>query len=369
MTITVSASDLKSAISRIGWACEKHTSVPILSCFRLTISPFVGHMEITANNMDVNATIKVPIHGGDASWKTCVNGALLEQILKLCKGGMITMGPVKDGLQINNRVVPVMDASDFPSDKESTPDSRITMPAPAWLKMWERLKFAVSTEETRYYLNGISLEVKDDSVIAIATDGHKMAVQTLDPAIHDISGEWVQQILPRALCGGIAKVIGKSKSPISMALSLDPLRIIVVHEEVRIVAKLIDGTFPDWRRVVPKHKSSFTAKISSFMAALDDVRMPDKGQYCVAMAQSNTGVTLRVTSAEFGSATAAVSGDFLAAEKMTDLVGFDYRYLMEALKIFEGDEIALGADSPVEPSVWRDPADPSYYVILMPMRV
>jgi DNA polymerase-3 subunit beta len=241
------------------------------------------------------------------------------------------------------------------------------LPAATLIHIIDKTKFAISTEETRYYLNGIFLHVSDDPVPvlkAAATDGHRLARYT---ATRPDGAEGMPDIIvPRKCINELRKLLDEVEG--SVHIDLSPTKIRFGLGNAILTSKLIDGTFPDYSRVIPTGNDKLLRiDPRSFEEGVDRVATiaTDKTR-AVKMALERDKVTLSVTSPENGTAAEEVPGDY-AAEGFE--IGFNARYLLDILGQVEGDTVELHLADAAAPTLIRENEKSPALYVLMPMRV
>jgi len=226
-------------------------------------------------------------------------------------------------------------------------------------RLIDRTRFAISTEETRYYLNGIYLHaaVVDGAHMlrAVATDGHRLArvERPLPAGAEEMPGV----IVPRKTVGELRKLIEEASETIEVALS--DARIRFSFDDVVLTSKLIDGTFPDYQRVIPTGNDKvMEVDRKSFAEAVDRVStISSEKSRAVKLSIKDDMLVLSATSPENGSATEGIE------------IGFNARYLLDITHQIEGDGAQFAMADAASPTLVRDAADPSALYVLMPMRV
>jgi DNA polymerase-3 subunit beta len=232
----------------------------------------------------------------------------------------------------------------------------------------DRTRFAISTEETRYYLNGIYLHAaKSDGVAvlrAVATDGHRLA--RVELPLPDGAAGMPGVIVPRKTVGELRKLIEESDADV--AISLSDAKIRFAFDNAVLTSKLIDGTFPDYERVIPSgNDKTLEINRKDMFDAVDRVSaISSEKSRSIKMACEKGMVTLSASSPEAGSATEEVEASYAAGALE---IGFNSRYLLDILQQIEGDAARFAMADAASPTVIRDVADGSAVYVLMPMRV
>jgi DNA polymerase-3 subunit beta len=245
---------------------------------------------------------------------------------------------------------------------------KFTLPAKDLKRLIDKTQFAISTEETRYYLNGIYLHVatsgKTQRLRAVATDGHRL-VQVEFDAPKGAEG-MPGIIVPRKTVGEVQRLIEDNDAEIRIELSQGKIRFTLGN--VVLTSKLIDGTFPDYGRVIPQNNDKeLIVDKKDFEAAVDRVSTisSERGR-AVKLALSAGKLVLSVTNPDSGSATEELEVEY--ASDALD-IGFNSRYLLDIAAQIEGEVAVLKLADPGSPTLVQDKENKGALYVLMPMRV
>jgi DNA polymerase-3 subunit beta len=256
---------------------------------------------------------------------------------------------------------------DFPVIAEGELPTNFEIAAATLRQIIDKTRFAISTEETRYYLNGIFMHVTDDAtpvLKAAATDGHRLARVTF-PRPDGAEG-MPDIIIPRKCVGELRKLLDEVDGSVDVSLSSTKIRFGL--GTAVLTSKLIDGTFPDYSRVIPTANDKLlTIDPTAFKQGVDRVStIASEKTRAVKMALEKDKITLSVTSPENGTAAEEVSGDY-SSEGFE--IGFNAKYLIDILNEIEGDSVEVHLADAAAPTLIREnDKSPALYV-LMPMRV
>jgi DNA polymerase-3 subunit beta len=258
--------------------------------------------------------------------------------------------------------------SDFPDLAAGDMTHKFTLSAADLKRLIDKAQFAISTEETRYYLNGIYLHVagsgNSQTLRAVATDGHRLAQVDL-PAPAGAAG-MPGIIVPRKTVGEVQRLIEDSEIEVAIELSQTKIRFAI--GDVVLTSKLIDGTFPDYGRVIPVgNDKELTVDKADFEAAVDRVSTisSERGR-AVKLSLSSGKLVLSVTNPDSGSATEELEVDY-AADALD--IGFNSRYLLDIASQIEGEVAVLKLADPGSPTLIQDRDAQNALYVLMPMRV
>jgi DNA polymerase-3 subunit beta len=271
--------------------------------------------------------------------------------------------------------LPTLPRDDFPMIVEGDLPTSFELPAKVLAELVDKTRFAISTEETRYYLNGIFLHVSDDDansggpvLKAAATDGHRLARYTI--ARPDGAEGMPDVIVPRKAVAELRKLLDEAlDGNVEIDLSPSKIRFTLGGEGgVVLTSKLIDGTFPDYSRVIPTGNDKLLKlDPKSFYDGVDRVAtIATEKTRAVKMGLEPDKVTLSVTSPDNGTAAEEIAADY-SSEGFE--IGFNANYLKDILSQIDADTVELHLADPGAPTLIRqDDKSPALYV-LMPMRV
>jgi DNA polymerase-3 subunit beta len=242
--------------------------------------------------------------------------------------------------------------------------TRFELPAATLRQIIDKTKFAISSEETRYYLMGIFLHVADDMLKAAATDGHRLARVTV--AKPDGADGMPDVIVPKKCVLELRKLLDEVEGTVEVTLSSTKIRFVLGHAV--LTSKLIDGSFPDYNRVIPTANDKLLKlDPASFKAGVDRVAtIASEKTRAVKISLDRDRVTLSVTSPENGLATEELAADY-SADGLE--IGFNARYLLDILGEIDGDTVEVHLADAAAPTLLRENDKSSALYVLMPMRV
>jgi DNA polymerase-3 subunit beta len=372
MKATIERATLLRCLSHVQSVVERRNTIPILSNVLIEASGD-GTVRIMATDLDLQVVETMPARSVDTPGAITVSAHLLFDIArKLPDGSEVSLEAADNRMTVKaNRSrfsLPTLPRDDFPVIVEGELPTSFELPAATLAQLIDRTRFAISTEETRYYLNGIFLHVSDEELKAAATDGHRLARFTL--ARPDGAQGMPDVIVPRKCVGELRKLLEESlDTNVEIDLSASKIRFTLGGENgVVLTSKLIDGTFPDYSRVIPTGNDKLLKlDPKTFYEGVDRVAtIATEKTRAVKITLDLDRVTLSVTSPENGTAAEELPADY-KAEGLE--VGFNANYLKDILSQIEGDTVELHlADAGAPTLIRQDDKSPSLYV-LMPMRV
>lgn len=372
MKLTIEQPALVTALSSAIGVIENRNTIPILG--NILIDASDAGLRITASNLDMWHAETVVADVAAPGATTIPAKLALDFVRKLPSGAAVTIES-KDDTQIviksgrSRATLSTLPAEDFPAVETFQSNSAFSVPADKLASVIRKLTYAISTEETRYYLNGIHVRPIDGKRLDfVATNGHILArhAVAVEDDVEGLSGI----IIPRAAIDHIGKLIAKATGPVEVQ-STDrniSFRIGGIH----VTSKLIDGTFPDYQRVIPTdvpHDAHVDRlSLDAAVARISSIVKSGKGARGVRFDFVGDGIKISARSNE----TNADGEDFIDAEYTgPDItVGYNCLYIDQVAGAFDGDtlRVSLNADSGF-PGVFTSPTEPDYLAVVMPMRV
>jgi DNA polymerase-3 subunit beta len=372
MKVTVERAHLLKALNHVHRVVERRNTIPILSNVLLRADG--GELKLKATDLDIDVAETVPAVISEAGATTVPAHMLYDIVRKLPDGAQVELATRPDGATIDLRSgrskfsLQMLPESDFPDITAGTFTHKFDILASDLKRLVDRTQFAISTEETRYYLNGIyfhTVEVGGDLRFrAVATDGHRLA-QAEFVAPHGAEG-MPGVIVPRKTVGEIQKLVEDPDAQVTVELSESKIRL--SFGEVVLTSKLIDGTFPDYGRVIPQgNDKDLTVDRAEFAAAVDRVSTisSERGR-AVKLTVGDGRLTLSVTNPDSGSATEELGVEY-DSEPLD--IGFNSRYLLEITGQLETETAVFRLADPGSPTLILDRGRDNALYVLMPMRV
>ena len=372
MKATIERATLLKCLSHVQSVVERRNTIPILSNVLIEAAGD-GTVRVMATDLDLQVVESLGAVAVESPGAITVSAHLLFDIArKLPDGSQVSLETADNRMTVkagrSRFSLPTLPRDDFPVIVEGDLPTSFELPATTLAQLIDRTRFAISTEETRYYLNGIFIHVTDEELRAAATDGHRLARYTI--ARPDGAEGMPDVIVPRKCVGELRKLLEEAlDTNVLIDLSASKIRFTLGGENgVVLTSKLIDGTFPDYSRVIPTGNDKLLKlDPKSFWQGVDRVAtIATEKTRAVKMALENDRVTLSVTSPDNGTAAEEVPASY---SSQGFEIGFNANYLKDILGQIDGDTVELHlADAGAPTLIRQDDKSPALYV-LMPMRV
>ena len=367
MKATIERAALLKSLGHVQSVVERRNTIPILSNVLIEAGEN-GTMRFMATDLDLQIVDEAEAAIDQPGTTTVSAHTLFEIVRKLPEGSQVSLSAAEGRLHIAasryKSNLPTLPRDDFPIIAEGELPTTFELPAIKLRQIIDKTRFAISTEETRYYLNGIFMHVADDVLKAAATDGHRLARVTI--ARPEGAQGMPDIIVPRKCIGELRKLLDEVEGSVEVSLSASKIRFTLGHAV--LTSKLIDGTFPDYSRVIPTGNDKLlTIDPKSFMQGVDRVAtIASEKTRAVKMTLDRDKITLSVTSPENGTAAEEVPGDYSAAGFE---IGFNAKYLVDILQQVEGDTVEVHLADAAAPTLIRENDKAEALYVLMPMRV
>jgi DNA polymerase III subunit beta len=372
MKVTVERAELLKSLSHVHRVVERRNTIPILA--NVLIRAERSKLAFKATDLDLEVLETTAAEVAPAGVTTVPAHMLYDIVRKIPEGSQIVLEATGDRAVLSIRAgrsrftLQTLPDSDFPDLAAGDMSHKFTVGAADLKRLIEKTQFAISTEETRYYLNGIYLHTagtgKNLMLRAVATDGHRLAQVEL-PAPNGAEG-MPGIIIPRKTVGEVQRLIEDTQAEVAIELSQSKIRFTIGG--VVLTSKLIDGTFPDYGRVIPAGNDKLLeVDKRTFEAAVDRVSTvsSERGR-AVKLSLSAGRMVLSVTNPDSGSATEELE---VVYEADPIDIGFNSRYLLDIAAQIEGQAAVLKLADPGSPTLIQDKEAKGSLYVLMPMRV
>lgn len=361
---------LLKALAHIQSVAEKRNTIPILANVLIQVEN--GKLTLTATDMEIAVVEAVEAELIENGSVTAPASVLYEIVRKLPDEAQIELSQSSNTMPLALQAgryatsLNVLNVDEFPSMTAGELPHHFSIATDTLRKLIEQTRFAISTEETRYYLNGIYLHIAEGKLRAVATDGHRLArVETEAPK----GGESIPGIIiPRKTIYELYKLLEEAGDTVEILLSDTRIQFNVGN--VTLTSKLIDGTFPEYERVIPKGndkvlrvgKQDFANAVARVAAISQERSRP------VKLALDQNSLTLSASSVDQGTAKEELDETQVEYQSSPLEIGFQARYLNDITDQIDNQVEFVFADN-AAPTIVRDVDDPSALYVLMPMRV
>jgi DNA polymerase-3 subunit beta len=372
MKITVERAELLKSLGRVHRVVERRNTIPILA--NVLVKAEKGALSLKATDLDLEVIDSIAAEVSPGGATTVPAHMFYDIVRKLPEGAQVVIEASGDRAVLAIRAgrsrftLQTLPDSDFPDLAAGDMTHSFTLSAADFKRLIDKTQFAISTEETRYYLNGIYLHTagtgKAATLRAVATDGHRLAQCEL-PLPGGATG-MPGVIVPRKTVGEVQRLIETGEGDVAIELSAG--KILFTIGQVVLTSKLIDGTFPDYARVIPVNNDKLlTVDKKDFEAAVDRVSTvsSERGR-AVKLSISGGRLLLSVTNPDSGSATEEIEVDYDADPLQ---LGFNSLDLHAIAAQIEGEVAQLKLADPGSPTLIQDKDAKGALYVLMPMRV
>ena len=372
MKLTIERAALLRSLNHVQSVVERRNTIPILSNVHFNVHEM--WLSMTATDMDlaiIETVDAAPDSGGST---TAPAHTLYDIVRKLPEGAQIGLDANgEEGRLIltsgrSRFTLQTLPTADFPKMSDGDLPAVFKLPADELRMLIDRTRFAISTEETRYYLNGLYVHKAEANGIpvlrVVATDGHRLA--RVEMPLPNGASDMPGIIVPRKAINELRKLIDETEDDVEIALSDTKIRF--SFDNVVLSSKLIDGTFPDYDRVIPDgNDKTLEVNCENFAAAVDRVATisTDKSRAIKLSVDAGT-IVLSASSPESGTASEEIEVDYSQGPIE---IGFNARYLLDIAQQIEGNIAQFVMADSASPTIVRDTDDPTSLYVLMPMRV
>ncbi|MFQ6551079.1 DNA polymerase III subunit beta [Aestuariibius insulae] len=372
MKISIERAALLKAVAQAQSVVERRNTIPILA--NVLIEAEGDRVTFRATDLDIEVVDRAPAQVERAG-ATTVNAVTLNEIVrKLPDGALVTLaddgttGRLAIEAGRSHFQLATLPREDFPVMASADYDTNFAAPAPMLRRLFDKSKFAISTEETRYYLNGVYMHVADGEggkqLRCVATDGHRLA--RIDADLPDGAAEMAGVIVPRKTVAELRKLLDDDDAQIAVSVSETKVRF--ATEDITLTSKVIDGTFPDYTRVIPQNNTKrLEVDAADFAKAVDRVAtVSSERSRAVKMQIDEDRLVLSVNAPDAGNAEeelAVAYGD----ERLE--IGFNAKYLLEIAGQVDRENAVFLFNASGDPTLMREGNDESAVYVVMPMRV
>ena len=375
MEFKINSSDLLKALSHIHGIVEVRHTLPILS--NIILKAKDNELTLSSTNLDIYCADKIKAEVSIAG-EISVSAVTFFEIVKRLPSGSEVVMTMEEG---ENEIIlkcgrskfnlSTLKTDDFPIISDNDLSTNFVLSADELIRIIDKTKFAVSNEETRYYLNGIFLHKADRNSIqflrAVATDGHRLAQYDipLPQGAEEITGI----IIPKKTIFELRKVLDDANGDVSISLNENKIKF--TFNDLKIISKVIDGTFPDYTKVIPQNNNkNFKTNNNELKYAIDRVSAvaanEESKSKAIKLSLEDNKLNLSVESQSKGSANEIIDISY-DGDKVD--IGFNSKYIIDICNEVDGEEVDISLLDSVSPAIILDKTDENLFFVLMPMRI
>ena len=372
MKLSIERSALLRAVAQAQSVVERRNTIPILA--NVLIEAEGGTVSFRATDLDIEVVDRAPAKV-DRAGSTTVSAVTFHEIVrKLPDGSLVSLtdDPASGRMTVeagrSHFSLATLPKEDFPVMASTEYAANFSAPAPVLRRLFDKSKFAISTEETRYYLNGVYMQVADREgrqvLRCVATDGHRLA--RIDADLPAGAEKMPGVIVPRKTVGELRKLLEDDEMQIAVSVSETKVRF--ATPDITLTSKVIDGTFPDYSRVIPMGNTrKLEVDAAEFAQAVDRVAtVSSERSRAVKLSLGEDRLMLSVNAPDSGAAEeelAVAYGDDPLE------IGFNAKYLLEIASQVDRENAVFLFNSSGDPTLMREGNDQTAVYVVMPMRV
>ena len=365
--------DLLKSLSHVQNVVERRQTIPILSNVLIeTTNENGGTLSFKATDNELEISDKISATVEQEGSLTVSAHKFYDIVKKLPEGAQVQCALNEETEQLtvtsgrSRFALPTISADGFPLMAQEETPFTFTLTTAELQGLIDRTQFAISTEETRYNLNGIYLHEKKGEIPvlkAAATDGHRLA--TAEVSLPSGATGMPGIIIPRKTIGELTKLIAETSQDITVCISENQIRF--SFGDVILSSRLIDGIYPDYEKVIPSgNDKTLEVDSSALTTVVDRVAVISEKSRGIKLTLKKGKLIVTATNADEGSAEDEIEAGYDSAELD---IGFNYRYLLDILAQVKGGTVRFSLLDGSSPVVVLDANDTSALYVLMPMRI
>ncbi len=371
MKFQISKNKIYKSLSHLQGIVDKKNSLPILS--NILIEAKNSSLILSSTDMDISIVEKIDCNVLEEG-STTINSQILYDIVRKLdetseieiisnNGKILTLRA--NGSRFSLQCLP---KEDFPIIDQQNDGIKIKINSKILFKLIDKTKFAISNEETRYFLNGLYFNIYKENnktnVTLVGTDGHRLSKFTyeIDQNIDQVTGV----IIPRKTINELSKLLSEIDEEIEIIISSS--KIIFYIQNLVFVSKLIDGTFPDYKRVIPSGNNNILEiNRDKLYSAVDRVStVANEKSPVIKFKLIKNYINLNTINNDNSTATEDINLNYDGDDFE---IGFNSKYILDIVNNLEDEEITLKFKDGSSPIIAQEKSNPNLIYVLMPMRV
>ncbi len=371
MQFVVKRDILLKSLNFVQGIVEKKNTLPILSNVLLQLKD--KKLLIIATDLDIIfydeiSDVKITNEGS-----TTTSAAILYDILRKISAN----SDLNFELKSENKLSLKSDNSDFnllclptdnfPSFADEFEGQEITLNTNRFLKLLNKTRISISNDDTRHYLNGVYLHLTEahgrNFLTGVATDSHRLSSSSLEI---ENANNFIPLILPRKTVFQLCSLLAETSNQLTMQTSENKIKFVLGN--VKLISKVIDGKFPDYKKVVPStNDKTFIVSASDFIKSIERVASVSLDRKeGVKLSINKDNVQLSVNSANSGEGNEKINAEF-SSENLN--ISFNSKYLTDIASEIEDKNLKMNLKDSVSPVLIEDASDRNSYYVIMPMKI
>jgi DNA polymerase-3 subunit beta len=366
MNLTITRENLLIPLQQVVGVIERRQTLPILANTLLRLDG--GQLEFTGTDLEVQLITRSPVESGEEARLTAPARKLLDICRSLPEGGMVKIEARDDKLELRcgrgRFTLATLPADNYPAFDTGAADIELNLCASLLKKAMGKTMFAMAQQDVRYYLNGLLFDVEGETLRTVSSDGHRLSVFEERVEGWDLPAR--QIIVPRKGVLELHRLLRDDESAATLQISANNIRLLL--GDVQFAAKLIEGRFPDYRRVMPSDIArTVTVDKESLKAALARVSILANEKFRgVALDLRADSMRLSAQNPELDQAEEEVE---ISLQGEPFEIAFNAAYLLDALNNIDADEARLSFTETANSCLIEDSQDGSFKFVVMPMRL
>jgi DNA polymerase-3 subunit beta len=362
MKLQVTQENLNKALGTVARVANTRGTLPVLA--NVLMKTVNNRLSIAATNLDIAITHYIGAKV-DTEGSITVPARLMQDFVNSLPGGVINLELDEYKLDINTdqyqSVINGVSAEEFPVMPGISEGKRWTVAGPQLKKALQQVVMAASSDEARPVLTGVLIHTHDGKLFMAATDSYRLAEKALAE-----SAETIELLVPGSAMQDLLRIVSDFEGAVEVVS--DEQQVLFRVGDVELVARLIEGKYPDYRRLIPQ---DFTVQATLKRSDLLNVTKvsalfarESAGSITINVDEASQQLSIRSVASQLGENTATANAKVLG----TGVITLNSRYLLDALHAVGGDDVFFGFNGKLEPTVLRDPAADDYTHIVMPLK-
>ncbi len=365
MKLSIARSELLSALTVVSKGMSARSTLPILSGILLGTTD--GSLSLQSTDLEVSVKHSVPALVEDPG-QTVVPGKLLNDIVRTLPEAAVTLETEGDVVvvrcQQSSFTVKTLNAVDFPKFPEVSVDRSVELPAALLSAMVKKVGKAVSRDETRAILTGVMVVIEGPSLKMVATDSYRLAVS--DVVLEEPPSEDLEVVIPGRALEEVTRIASSEEK---VRLGTSENQIVFEFGETTFVTRRIEGTFPNYKQLIPKEaETTVTVSTDELAAAVKRVSLMalHNTPLKVSVSQEDQTLSLSATTQDVGDA----SEDLMVKAEGKDVeIAFNHAFLADGLVSTSAETLKLEIQNPLKPGLLKSQGDDDFLYLLMPVRL